>query len=84
MTYYKPIKSPFYRHVSTNKQVSFYGAAPIPIQDYVVDYRHSLECTDSRGNVTAQNYFFGEVIRSGEQAEDFAKRLNDRNKNLKP
>jgi len=77
---YKAINNPYYALKSglagLPKRVSFYGAAPIPSEAYEVKHAPSIEITDSRGRVTYSNYFYGEVLKSFEQAESVASKLN--------
>lgn len=77
---YKAVKNPYYSLKAgldgMPKRVSFYGALPVPQEAYEVKYAPSIEITDSRGRVTYSNYFYGEVLKSFEQAEAVASKLN--------
>ena len=77
---YKAISNPYYALkaglAGLPKRVSFYGAAPIPSEAYEVRHAPSIEITDSRGRVTYSNYFYGEMLKSFEQAEAVANKLN--------
>ena len=77
---YKAISNPYYSLkaglAGLPKRVSFYGAAPVPSEAYEVRHAPSIEITDSRGRVTYSNYFYGEVLKSFEQAESVASKLN--------
>ena len=56
--------------------VSFYGAAPAPFEAYEVTYKPSIEITDHRGSVTYSNYFFGDAIKTLDEAERICDALN--------
>jgi len=77
---YKAIENPYYALkdglTGLPERVSFYGAAPRPVEAYEVKYAPSVEMTDSRGRVTYSNYFYGEVLKTFEQAEAVASELN--------
>lgn len=77
---YKAINNPYYALKSglagLPKRVSFYGAAPVPLESYEVRHAPSIEITDSRGRVTYSNYFYGEVLKTFEQAATVASKLN--------
>lgn len=80
---YKAVNNPYYA-LKTGleglpKRVSFHGAAPIPAEAYEVNYSPSIEVTDSRGRVTYSNYFYGEVLKTREQALAVAEKLNASN-----
>jgi len=76
---YKAVNNPHYALKSgwhgLPKRVSFYGAAPVPLEAYEVKHAPSIEITDSRGRVTYSNYFYG-VLKTFEQAEAVASKLN--------
>jgi hypothetical protein len=76
----KTVSNPYYALKSglagLPKRVSFYGAAPIQLEAYEVKHAPSIEITDSRGRVTYSNYFYGEVLKTLEQADVVASKLN--------
>ena len=77
---YKAVNNPYYSLKAglsgLPERVSFYGAAPIPANAYEVKHKPSIEVTDSRGRVTYSNYFFGDVLKTFEQAKSVAAKLN--------
>jgi hypothetical protein len=74
---YKPTSTPYYQHkTNPKKQVSFFGASPIPFDDYVVAHRHSVEITSPNGNVTYSNYFYGKVIQTAAECLAVCEKLN--------
>jgi hypothetical protein len=79
---YKAVKNPYHSLKAgldgMPKRVSFYGALPIPPEAYEVKYAPSIEMEDASGRVTYSNYFFGEVIKTFEQASDIAEKLNNK------
>lgn len=83
MTTYTAILNPFYalrpefEGRGLPKAVSFFGAAPRPLEAYEVKHKPSIEVND-RGRVTYSDYFFGKVIQTPEEAEAVAERLNAR------
>lgn len=59
------------------KDVSFFGALPQPLEAYEQVSRPSIK-VNNNGRITYSNYFFGEIIKTEERAEQFAARLNAR------
>ncbi len=73
---YKAISNPTWVHKKTGRRVSIYGSAPIPESDYEVQHIPSVEITDNSGRVTYSNYFYGEILKTVEDAIKVVKKLN--------
>ena len=82
MTKYTAISTPFYSlkegRIGGPKTVSFYGAAPQPLEAYEVKHRPSIE-VNGNGRITICNTFYSETVTTMEEAEAMAERLNATN-----
>ena len=75
MTTYTATTVPKWQNINTGQKVSFFGAAPVPLEDFEIIQTPTIE-RNSNGRITYFNYAYGKILTTLAEIEEVVEKLN--------